>query len=36
MRFKDQAFIPDNPIVATARGLYKYTLMQARRRAEHG
>jgi hypothetical protein len=31
MRFRDKAFVPDDPIVATARGLYKYTLMQARR-----
>jgi len=36
LRFKERAFIPDDPIIATARGLYKYTLMQARRRAEHG
>ena len=33
MRFKDRAVIPDDPIIATARGLYKYTLMQARRKA---
>jgi len=33
LRFKDRAVIPDDPIIATARGLYKYTLMQARRKA---
>jgi len=33
-RFKDRTFIPEDPIIATARGLYKYTLMQARRRRE--
>jgi hypothetical protein len=36
LRFKEKAFIPDDPIIATARGLYKYTLMQARRKEEHG
>jgi hypothetical protein len=36
LRFKEKAFIPDDPIIATARGLYKYTLMQARRRTDHG
>jgi hypothetical protein len=36
LRFKEKAFIPDDPIIATARGLFKYTLMQARRRANHG
>jgi len=36
LRFKEKAFIPDDPIIATARGLYKYTLMQACRREEHG
>ena len=25
-RFKDRAYIPDDPIIATARGLYKFTL----------
>lgn len=33
-RFRDRTFIPENPIIATARGLHKYTLMQARRRRE--
>lgn len=27
-RFRDRLFIPDDPIIATARGLYKYSLMQ--------
>ena len=31
-RFKDKAHIPDDPIIATARGLHKYTLMRARRK----
>ena len=31
-RFKEKVFVPDDPILATARGLYKYTAMQARRR----
>jgi hypothetical protein len=31
-RFKDKAHLPDDPIVATARGLYKYTQMRARRK----
>ena len=31
VRFRDKAFIPDDPIISTARGLYKYTLMRARR-----
>lgn len=31
-RFKDRAFIPDDPVISTARGLYKYTLMKARRK----
>ena len=30
-RFKAKAFIPDDPIIATARGLHKYTLMKDRR-----
>jgi hypothetical protein len=30
-RFKSKAYIPDDPIIATARGLYKYTLMRARK-----
>ena len=30
-RFKDKAHIPDDPIIATARGLYKYTLMKGSR-----
>jgi hypothetical protein len=29
-RFK--AFIPDDPIISTARGLYKFTLMRAKRK----
>ena len=36
LRFKEKAFIPDDPIITTARGLFKYTLMQARRREERG
>jgi hypothetical protein len=32
MRFKDKAFIPDDPIISTARGLYKFSLMKARRK----
>lgn len=35
-RFKDRAFIPDDPIMATAKGPYEYTPMQARRRTQHG
>ena len=31
-RFRDKAFIPDDPVIATARGLYKYNLMKARRK----
>lgn len=31
-RFKDRAFIPDDPVISTARGLYKYTLMRAKRK----
>ena len=31
-RFKGRVFIPDDPIIATARGLYKYTVMLARRK----
>jgi len=31
-RFKGKVFIPDDPIIATARGLYKYTIMLARRK----
>lgn len=30
-RFKERAFIPDDLIMSTARGLYKYTLMRASR-----
>ena len=30
-RFKDRAYIPDDPIMSTARGLYKYALSQAKR-----
>ena len=33
-RFKERICVPDDPIIATARGLYKYTLMQARRRRD--
>jgi hypothetical protein len=35
-RFQSKAFIPDDPIIATARGLYKYTLMRARGSRKHG
>ena len=31
-RFKDKAYIPNDPVMATARGLYKYALMRARKR----
>lgn len=31
-RFRERLHIPDDPIIATARGLFKYTLMKARRR----
>jgi hypothetical protein len=31
-RFKDKAFIPDDPVISTARGLYKFTLMRAKRK----
>ena len=30
-RFRDKAFVPNDPIIATARGLHKYALMKARR-----
>ena len=30
-RFRGKVFIPDDPIIATARGLYKYTVMLALR-----
>jgi hypothetical protein len=30
-RFRDRMHIPDDPIIATARGLYKYARMMARR-----
>mgnify|MGYP000327275332 CR=1 FL=1 len=30
-RFRDRAVIPDNPIMSTVRGLYKYALSQAKR-----
>ena len=33
-RFKGRLFVPDDPIIATARGLFKYTLMKARRGRE--
>jgi hypothetical protein len=36
LRFREKAFIPDDPIIATARGLYKYTLMQGRKKVRHG
>jgi hypothetical protein len=29
--FREKIHIPDDPIIATARGLYRYTLMRARR-----
>ncbi len=35
-RFKDKAFIPDDPLIATARGLYKFALMRGRRTGKHG
>lgn len=31
-RFGGMAFVPDDPVLATARGLYKIDRMQARRR----
>jgi hypothetical protein len=31
-RFKDKVFIPDDPVISTARGMYKYTLMRAKRK----
>ena len=34
-RFKERLHIPDDPIIATARGLFRYALM-ARQRADHG
>jgi hypothetical protein len=30
-RFKSKAYIPDDPIISTARGLYKYALMRTRK-----
>lgn len=30
-RFKDKAHIPDDPVISTARGMYKYLLMRSRR-----
>jgi hypothetical protein len=30
-RFRNKAHIPDDPVISTARGLYKYMLMKARR-----
>lgn len=35
-RFKDKAFVPDDPVIATARGLYKYALMREGRRRTRG
>ncbi len=31
-RFEGRAFVPDDPVLSTARGLYKFSLLQARRR----
>jgi len=31
-RFGDKAFVPDDPVIATARGLYKIALQQSRKR----
>jgi len=31
LRFKERAFIPDDPVIATARGLYKYALLKEKR-----
>jgi hypothetical protein len=31
-RFKERLYVPDDPIIATARGLYKYAQMKSRRR----
>ena len=36
LRFRSQAFIPDDPVMATARGLYKYSLMRSRRSRKRG
>jgi hypothetical protein len=33
-RFNGKAFIPDDPIIATARGLYKYALLKAAKSGE--
>ena len=30
-RFRERLFVPDDPIIATSRGLYKYALMKSRR-----
>lgn len=35
VRFREKAYIPDDPIIGTARGLFKYTLMQARKKVDH-
>ncbi len=32
-RFRDKIHIPDDPVIATARGLYRYLLMKTRRAA---
>ena len=31
-RFKEKLFVPDDPVISTARGLYKYMQMKERRR----
>jgi len=36
LRFKDKAFVPDEPIIATARGLFKYTRKLGRRTERGG
>jgi len=35
-KFREKAFLPEDPVLATARGLYKYGLMKARRRKSRG
>ena len=33
-RFRGRIFVPDDPIISTVRGLYKYTLMRDRRKRQ--
>ena len=35
-RFRDKTFIPNDPVIAIARGLHKYALMKEGRRKTHG